>query len=918
MLVSFGSAITFTLVLLLIIRQFEFVSKLLTILFLFFLPLIGRSSHIVGGEIYYDYLGNNQYRVFVSVYRDCNTATGADFDNFLPLGVFDQFGNTVQNVTISFPGDQNVPVVFNNPCVTPPNNICTENSIYEIVLTLPPIPGGYTVAYQRCCRTPEITNIVNPGDNGFTLSCQIPGDAGNNYINSSPRFNDYPPLLLCNNDDLVFDHSATDPDGDQLQYSLYLPNNGASDILPNPSPIPPPPYGNVTWSNGFTTANPLGPGASINIDPNTGMLTASPNLTGSFVVGIKVDELRNGVVINSTKRDFLFRVFNCEIEMQAILPGSNADLPTFVDYCQGLNVQFVNNSFGGTNYEWDFGDPTTTTDVSTAFEPSYTYPGPGQYEVRLVVNPGWSCTDTTYMDVIVNNPMVVSWSSQDSLCVIDNSFDFVATTDGPPTTQFTWSFGPANPSTATGQTVNDVSFTQGGNIEVTVQAENNLCVAEYSNTVFLFDEPTAEIILPDNYECNGLEVQFQSQVTNATDFLWNFGIAGPANQSTLPNPIVDFINPGTYTVSLTASSSPTCTVTTSEDITVKEKIEVDFIPSDDSMCIKGNSFDFDGIVSGPTGTIYEYTFGGSPNIPSSNDIDVFGVEFESTGSIPIILTGTHEECVETVTKTIYIFESPRIDFDLESGLQCAPFTANFIDKSWAETEIFYEWKFGDGGTSAEQNPTHIYTQVGNFNVELTIRTDKGCIDTLTLIKQDLVNVRPSPTAGFSVDKEITDICHSEIEFTDLSEGANKWYYNFGVKESYIFDQNPTYQYSYEGYHNVEQIVTNEWQCTDTAELRIYIEPFTIFAPTAFTPDGDEYNEVFKVITYLQPSEWEFKIFDRWGQLVYENNTPDEYWDGILPNGQKAQDGTYTWVLRYENCGPFYQPKEKSGHVTLLR
>ncbi|MFZ9028528.1 MAG: hypothetical protein ACO2Z9_05895, partial [Crocinitomicaceae bacterium] len=344
---------------------------LIIAILLILFPFGSKASHIVGGDIYYDYLGNNNYRFYISVYRDCNS-TGAQFDSPLQLAVYSGT-NLVQNIPVPFPGSQNLPVVFNNPCVTPPNNICIEKAEYEIVVNLPPINGGYTISYQRCCRGPNITNLLNPDDTGFTLTCRIPGLDTGNWENSSPRFTNYPPLLLCNNDDLVFDHSATDPDGDQLVYSLVTPNSGASSFNPAPNPAPPPAYPPVQWAGGFTAQNPLGPGATININQNTGLLTAAPQMLGLFVVGVRVQELRNGVVINETVRDFLFRVFNCQLQLEAIVPNQE-QFPGFVNFCQGLTVQFPNNSYGGTNYEWDFGVQGTNTDVSTQFEPIFTYP----------------------------------------------------------------------------------------------------------------------------------------------------------------------------------------------------------------------------------------------------------------------------------------------------------------------------------------------------------------------------------------------------------------------------------------------------------------------------------------------------------------------------------------------------------------
>ena len=444
-----------------------------------------RASHIVGGEIYYDYLGNNQYRFYISVYRDC-LSTGAGFDTPLGLGVFNENNQLINSVQVQYTGHSNVPVVFNNPCVNPPTNICTEHSLYTVVLNLPPSNGGYTVSYQRCCRGPNITNIVNPDDTGFTLTCRVPGNANNFYINSSPRFNDYPPLLLCNNDELVFDHSATDPDGDELVYSFVTPFAGGTPFSPAPNPPPPPNYPFVVWAGGNSAISPLGPGSTININPTTGLLTASPNLTGLYVVGIRVQEIRNGVVINQTTRDFLFRVFNCELQIEAILP-LQTELSTFTSYCDGMHIQFENNSNTSNSpfvptYSWDFGVPGMDTDVSSDFEPSFTYPEPGQYFVTLVINPGLPCTDTAIMEVVVAPPFEVEYISEDSLCFVENSFNFEAITDAPPGSTISWEFGAgANPTSASGMNVNNVNFSATGFIPIEVNAEFFHCEASYTD-----------------------------------------------------------------------------------------------------------------------------------------------------------------------------------------------------------------------------------------------------------------------------------------------------------------------------------------------------------------------------------------------------------------------------------------------------
>lgn len=879
-----------------------------------------RASHIVGGDIYYDYLGNNNYRFVISLYRDC-LSTGAAYDSPLPLGVFTANGNLIQLVNVPFPGSSNVPVVFNNPCVIPPSNICTEVATYTVVINLPPTVGGYYVSYQRCCRGPNVTNLSNPDDTGITLSCHVPGSNTGFQINSSPRFTNYPPLLLCNNEDLIFDHSATDPDGDQLVYALVTPSAGASSFNPAPNPPPPPPYAPVNWAGGgFGAAQPLGPGSTMNINPTTGLLTASPNLTGLFVVGIQVQEWRNGVMINSTIRDFLFRVFNCNFSMEAILP-IQTDLPTFVSYCQGLTVQFENNSYGGTNYLWDFGDLTTTNDNSTLFEPTYTYPAPGNYTAMLVVNPGWPCTDTAYMDIYVNNELEIEWTvPQDSQCIVNNSFDFTASSITGQVPNYTWEFGPnASVQTGTGTNVNGVSFSTPGMHLVTVYGEINLCEAEFTDTVFLLEEPTAQMILPAQIECEGLTIDFGNSSLNATNYFWDFGeTTMTSDTSNLTAPTFTFSGPGVYTISLTASSGGACVNTTTQEVTINDPILL-AIAAPASVCLTDNSVDFDGTISGPPGTTYTWNFGPTASIPSSQDEDVFGVEFSAPGDVYITLTGNFEQCVEVATHHLYIYTPPTIDFAIEPGLQCVPFLAQFIDLSTSETPLTYTWDFGDGGASSDQNPSHLYEFVGNYPVTLTIATDIGCPDTLTLTQADLVNVRPNPTAGFDVSPDFTDICHSVVQMIDQSDGAAEYFYWYDDSTTFYLGDNPNpeHMYLYDGMHYPIQIVTNEWGCKDTARSQLYIEPFSLFIPNTFTPDGDEFNNIFKAAHYLEIYEWEMKIYNRWGQLVFESYDPEVGWDGTF-NGQMVQDGTYGYTIQYKTCEPLNPNHVISGHVNMLR
>jgi len=271
------------------------------------------ASHIIGGEIYYDSLGNNQYKITIEIYRDCNSAT--NFDNPLNYTIFNADGSIYQVRYIGVFSQNILPVVYDDPCVTVPNDICVERAIYVDTVTMPLTPGGYYISYQRCCWTGAIDNIVDPAGNGITLTTYVPGNALVAVHNQGARFINYPPLVLCSQNTLDFDHSAYDPDGDSLSYELMSPFLGGSltNVVPDPETAAP--YTPVSWNPTFSEFVPFGAGSNVTIDPVTGLMTFTPNLIGNFVAGVAVKEWRNGVLINTKIRTFGYRVVACQIEV---------------------------------------------------------------------------------------------------------------------------------------------------------------------------------------------------------------------------------------------------------------------------------------------------------------------------------------------------------------------------------------------------------------------------------------------------------------------------------------------------------------------------------------------------------------------------------------------------------------------------
>ena len=170
---------------------------------------------------------------------------------------------------------------------------------------------------------------------------------------------------------------------------------------------------------------------------------------------------------------------------------------------------------------------------------------------------------------------------------------------------------------------------------------------------------------------------------------------------------------------------------------------------------------------------------------------------------------------------------------------------------------------------------------------------------------------------FSVDPLITNICDSKITFTDLSSGALTYFYLLDDQGGYSTEASPVHYYQTSGQKRPRQIVTNEFGCQDTSFQQLYIEPFTVYIPNTFTPDGNEFNNIFDAIIYLPITSWEFTIFDGWGEMLFVSNDPKVGWDGTY-NGVIVKDDTYTYILKYISCEDNVKEHVVTGHVNLLK
>lgn len=519
------------------------------IFYLLLQSAVAYAAHLVGGEISYECLGNNQYRIKLVVYRDC-ASLGAPFDAPATISIYN--GSTLfANLSVFFGQRNGLPVTAPNSCTTLPPFVCTEKAVYTSTITLPPSPLGYTIAHQRCCRNASISNLPNPGAVGNTFTVDVPPN--DTACNSTPDFLTDPPVALCLNIPVDIDMSTQETDGDSVVYTLCNlltgggPGNGSNGgPTPAPNPAAPPPYATIPFSNGFSASNPILSNPPFTLNPQTGILSGLPTQVGQYVFAICANEYRNGVLLSTVRRDFQFNVTAACRTTRAVISGQDIDSSTL---CTGERVTFKQTSIGATSWFWDFGEPFTNADTSVLPNPTYTYADTGLYTVTLIANPGDICADTSYSLYRIFEPVTVSFDFEEEPCFDEHILNFQVNGSFSDSATIRWDFGG---TTTIGDSSNleepqGVRYLQPGVYVVSIAVQDFECFASYSDTVRLYPgiNLKQEVSLIEG--CLPVNVSFTDNSTfyGTVNHFWDFG---DGDFSTAQSPKHTYTEPGVYSI----------------------------------------------------------------------------------------------------------------------------------------------------------------------------------------------------------------------------------------------------------------------------------------------------------------------------------------------------------------------------------
>lgn len=871
--------------------------RLLLFFALLFFAFTGFTRHLKGGFFTYTYLSKTateiQYRVTLTVYMECS-ATGGQINNIIPFTFFDGLtGAMVANIDVSISNQYLLEKTADDKCISGDQRGC----YYKIVIydlpsvTLPINNNGYTVAYQRCCRINNINNVENSGSIGNTYSIKIPGNsvAPNAETNKSAKFETNDTIVVCGGSKLTYSFTAQDPDGDILRYEFCNAWVGGatspqSQVEPNPAANPP--YASVPYSPGYSGTSPLGSG--VNIDPTTGLISGiAPASPGEYVVTVCVSEIRGGVVIATTRKELHMRVGNCT-------PITAALDPSYIT-CDGYSLTFQNNSSSPDiqSYYWDFGVATLNTDNSTQAVPTYTYTDTGVYTVKLVVNRGLSCTDSTTTQAKVFPGFFPDFSFT-GICVNKPTrFNDQTTATYGVVNSWAWDFG--NTASTT-----DVSAQQNPNYTYPLKASYNVrlivssskgCRDTVVKVVTIIDKPPLSVRFKDTLICNGDALQLEA-IGNGL-FSWTPAGSDIINENTA-TPTVTPVATKKYYVLLDDNG---CINTDSVRVRV-----VDFVTlqarSDTTICFS-DSVQLSAISDG-----LQFAWSPAATIGKPNIINPMA---KPPGTTTYTITATIGHCNATDNVIVTTVPYPGA-YSGPDTVICFGTTAQL---KGSITGNSFTWSPVSSLTNANTlSPTA--TPIGTTAYVLTVFDNIGCPkpgrDTV------LVNVLPKIKAFAGNDTAV--VVGQPLQF--LATGGVKYQWSPSTWLNKTDIPNPIGIYDME----VENIqykvdVYNQANCMDSAfvSVKVFKTNPQVFVPTAFTPDNDGKNDIFRPIAVGITRIAYFRVYNRWGQLVFATTTNGAGWDGRI-GGKQQGSGTFVWLVKgVDYTGKVFFAK---GHVTLIK
>ena len=857
-----------------------------TALMLLFLltAFVANAKHIAGGEMSYKYLGIGtggklKYEVLLKLYRDC-FSPGAALDGVAVINVFN-LGNIVSVLNVPMKNMEVVQLSKPGPCIENAPIICYEIGYYSQVVELPVTVDCYVLGYQSCCRIENITNVANSGSAGVTYMATIPGSKLliSAPENSSPVFNTSDTVIVCEKNAFLYNFSATDAEGDDLEYTFQEAYDGRSLNNPKPYISTVPPYTSLTYNLGFSATAPMGYRVSIN--NNSGWVNGVAPAAGIYVVTVVVIERRNGVIINYHRKDLHLKVAACSIA------AANLD-PSYIT-CNNYELTFQNNNVSSLikTYFWDFGT-SLPMDTSNYDRPTFKFPDTGMYKVKLITNRNQNCSDSTYTFAKIYPGFKPAFAIDNGCKDAPIQFTDLTTTAFGIVNNWQWIFGNPiiNPDISNLQHPK-YTYPKLGTYNVQLIVSNSKgCIDTLDKEILVLDRPTLKLT-NDTLICNIDTLQLHASGLGSVTWSPNYMI----NNTNIPNPFVSPDKPTMYYAVLV--SSPGCTIIDSVFVDVKNFVTV-FAGNDTSICLS-DSVQLNPISDGTT-----YLWAPTNLFNNANSKRPF---VQPKGKTTYTVTANIGKCQASDEIVIITYPYP-------TGVSSKDTTICFGESLQlsASGGNHYIWMPASSlSNNRISNP--IANPITTTRYKVSIFNDFGCLKPTN----DTVVVTVIPKVKAFAGNDTSIVLNQPLQLNAFGGNFYQWFPSLGLSDTNIRNPIATLSSDYRYYLRVS--TPEGCAAIDTINIHVFQTNPDIFVPTAFTPNNDHLNDLLIPIPVGIATFDFFKVYNRFGELIFSTTEIGKGWDGKV-NGKEQAIGTFSWFVQ----GKDYTGKRvfKKGTSILLK
>ncbi len=848
-----------------------------------------KAAHIVGGEMTYEYQGpgsspnTNRYIITLKLFRDQLT-TGAQMPTSVFIGIFNNDNNSQypgqgQYTDVNKSDEQSVTVNPFPSCITNPPTLNYHVGIFTFTIDLPVNVKGYTATYQTCCRVNPLENVFNSaglGGTGSTYSCVIPAIA-----DKSPQFNTSIDAI-CRKKPFTLKFNAADADNDSLVYSFAPANNGGTTQNSGNINPAPPPYGSVRYLGNYSYLTPLGDLATI--DPRTGIISGIAPDVGKYVVCVSIDSYRNGLLIASHTKDFIVNVTDCDFA------GAQLD-PRGVT-CDGFNVSFKNDNNSPLNqtFFWTFGDPASgSADTSLLAEPVHVFSDTGVFVYKLVINRGQQCSDSATQVQKVYPGFFPAFDNIGRCINTNIQFRDLTKTNYGIVDSWRWDFGDPGTGADTSRVQNPrYAYTTIGDYPVQLTVTNSKgCLKTIRDTIPIVDKP-AFMITNDTLICSIDDLQLTASGGIGSIF-WSPGY-NINNQSSF-TPIVSPKVTTTYSATLT--ETPGCTATKSVVVKVVDRVTLSM--GNDSTICQTDSARLN-IVSDALHYVW------TPSAFIVNDTAKTPVVFPPAQTTFNVIASIGK-CNTSGIANIAVVPYPKANAGADTTI-CFP----GISQLNATGGSAYVWSpavfLNDPNIS---NPVSTPSQSIRYIVRVTdvLGCPKPAFDSVLVNVEDIV-----ADAG---PRDTIVVVNQPLQLNGTGAEVFSWSPPIGLSQTDI--SNPVAILPDNQQYILKVRSAAGCSSTDTIDVIVYKVTPGLYVPSAFTPNGDGINDVFRPIPIGMKYIKYFKVYDRRGTLMFSTTVQNKGWDGRY-KGAPQDSQVFVWIVD----GVDYQDKEifQKGTVTLIR